>query len=334
MTKKTVNTLSSFADPLGQPLSKKEAYEMLKRTDFAFDDFLSLHNKEFQEELIRYFMGEGSVQVTYDSIFKHLFHPEKHPERLSRLISELIGTPVTVKRALLTQSDRISEKGSLLIMDILVELLSGELANVEMQRIGYHFPGQRGACYSSDLILRQYSDVRNREGDTFSYKHLHPVYTIVLIGDSPHEFLNLPHHYIHRSKQIFDTGLELELLQKFVFISLDNFKKITQNEPIETELQAWLHFLSATDIPTIQKIVKAYPAFLEMYEDLARFRLQPKEMIRMYSDALKTLDYNTVQYMIEEQKKEIEAQAEMLKQKDDILKKQQKEIEALKKLVT
>ncbi len=36
---------------------------------------------------------------------------------------------------------------SLVIMDIVVELEGGSLANVEVQKLGYRFPGQRSACY-------------------------------------------------------------------------------------------------------------------------------------------------------------------------------------------
>ncbi len=30
----------------------------------------------------------------------------------------------------------------------------------EMQKVGYLFPGQRSACYSADLLLRQYKRIR------------------------------------------------------------------------------------------------------------------------------------------------------------------------------
>ncbi|MDE7177826.1 MAG: hypothetical protein K2O59_08415 [Lachnospiraceae bacterium] len=40
---------------------------------------------------------------------------------------------------------RIADESSLLIMDIVVELEGGSIANVEMQKIGYLFPGQRSA---------------------------------------------------------------------------------------------------------------------------------------------------------------------------------------------
>ena len=104
------------------------------------------------------------------------------------------------------------------------------LANVEVQKIGYRFPGQRSACYSSDLLLRQYKRVKGEKKKAFSYKDIKSVYTIVFFETSIKEFHEYPQNYIHKFKQQSDTGLELELLQKYVFIPLDIFHGIYHND--------------------------------------------------------------------------------------------------------
>ncbi len=53
------------------------------------------------------------------------------------------------------------------------------------------------------------------------------------------------------------------------------------------------------------EVIRAYPEFRELYQEVFRFRYQKKELISMYSEALLILDANTIQYMVEEQKKEI-----------------------------
>ena len=53
------------------------------------------------------------------------------------------------------------------------------------------------------------------------------------------------------------------------------------------------------------EVIGAYPEFRELYQEVFLFRSQKKELISMYSEALLILDANTVQYMVEEQKKEI-----------------------------
>lgn len=68
-----------------------------------------------------------------------------------------------IRQVIPSDGTRIADEQSLVIMDIVVELMDGSLANVEIQRIGYLFPGERCACYSADLLLRQYKSVKSRK---------------------------------------------------------------------------------------------------------------------------------------------------------------------------
>ena len=74
-----------------------------------------------------------------------------------------------------------------MITDIVVELEDCALANIEIQKIGYMFPGARCACYSSDLLLRQYKRVRDEKKEKFTYKDIRDVYLIVIYEKSPAE---------------------------------------------------------------------------------------------------------------------------------------------------
>ena len=137
---------------------------------------------------------------------------------------------------------------------------------------------------------------------------------------------------------MFDTGLELDLLQKYIFVALDVFREITYN--LNEEIEAWLLFLSSDRPEDIMRIIERYPDFREIYEEIAQFQVKPEELVGMYSKALEILDRNTVQYMIEEQQREIEEhKREMEEQQQEIeerkreIEEQQKEIERLKKLL-
>ena len=60
-----------------------------------------------QEEFISICTGSKGVKMLYDSYFKEILSPESSPERLSNLLSELIGKKVTVKYALPNDSTRL-----------------------------------------------------------------------------------------------------------------------------------------------------------------------------------------------------------------------------------
>ena len=146
-----------------------------------------------------------------------------------------------------------------------------------------------------------------------------PVYMIILMEQSAEEFLNVYPAYIHRQHTVMDSGADIQFLQKAIYISLDTFHSMEHN--INTELDAWLTFFSSDDPDTIVKLVNQYPQFRDMYLDIVEFRRDPRRLINMYSEALAIMDRNTVEYMCEKMKKEIDQQKEVLKE-------QQKEMNA------
>ena len=77
--------------------------------------------------------------MLYDSFFKEIMNPETTPERLEEFLSLVLKQKVTILKVLPNDSTRIADESSLLIMDIVVELADGSMANVEVQKVGYAF---------------------------------------------------------------------------------------------------------------------------------------------------------------------------------------------------
>ena len=297
-------------------------------------------DEEQQEEFLDYCTGVKGVKILYDAFFKEIMNPENTPERLNELLSLLLGQSVTIKRVLPGDSTRLADEQSLLIMDILVELADTSLANVEVQKIGYSFPGQRSACYSSDLLLRQYKRVKGEKKKAFSYKDIKSVYTIVFFETSIKEFHEYPQNYIHKFKQQSDTGLELELLQKYVFIPLDIFRTIYHNNVKSNgkngggncwnRTEAWLTFLSTDEPEIIIELIRQYPEFKEMYEEIYVMCQNVEKVMEMFSKELIQLDRNTVQYMIDEMQDTIDVQKEELEAKQETIDTQKEKLEEQK----
>ena len=297
-------------------------------------------DEEQQEEFLDYCTGVKGVKILYDAFFKEIMNPENTPERLNELLSLLLGQSVTIKRVLPGDSTRLADEQSLLIMDILVELSDTSLANVEVQKIGYRFPGQRSACYSSDLLLRQYKRVKGEKKKAFSYKDIKSVYTIVFFETSIKEFHEYPQNYIHKFKQQSDTGLELELLQKYVFIPLDIFRIIYHNNVKSNgkngggncwnRTEAWLTFLSTDEPEIIIELISQYPEFKEMYEEIYVMCQNVEKVMEMFSKELIQLDRNTVQYMIDEMQDTIDVQKEKIDTQKEELEAKQETIDSQK----
>ena len=282
--------------------------------------------EEQQREFLDFCTGVRGIKFLYDGFFKEVMNAEYTPERLEEFLSLILGKAVKILEILPNDSTRIADEMTLLIMDIVVQLEDGTIVNLEVQKIGYKFPGERCACYSADLLLRQYKRVKGRKQKKFSYKDIKGVYTIVLFEKSPKEFHAYPGIYRHRSKQVFDSGLKWNLLQEYICIPLDIYKESYQNENMnigkprfENKLEAWLAFLCMDDPEVVIRLIKEYPEFQEMYEEAYQLCQNMDEVMQMFSKELAELDRNTVQLMIDEMQDEINVQKNMLEEKENQL---------------
>ena len=339
----------------------KKYFPMIRERQNVLDEINSrpdllekfnLWTDDERETFLKYCTGERGLKITYDQYFKEVFNPDYTTERLNDMLSCIMGQKVTIINVLSNEGARIASEKSLLMTDILVQLENGSLVNVEIQKIGIAFPGERAACYSADLLLREYRRLRDKKKKNFSYSDIMPVYTIVIFEESPKELRKAAGYYIHKSNTVFDTGIKVNLLQKYIFISLDNFRNIMQNRVeivksdaiqndytddkgigssdtglLHNRLEEWLMFLSFDEPEYIDMIISHNPYFRELYEDIYDMCLNTEGLINMYSKELAELDHNTVIYMIDELKAEVDSQKAELDNKQAEIDSQKAEID-------
>ena len=230
----------------------------------------------------------------------------------------------------MSNEDSMLPSTSLLLLDIIVQLEDGSIANVEIQKNPYTFPGERMSCYSADLLLRQYTRVKSKLGKDFIYKDMRTVYTIVMYEKSPNECLKdrFANIYLHHGRTIFNTGVNLNLLQKYYVVNLDVFKNSKYAKDI-TELNAWLSLLTADSTDNLATLISNYPWMESICQDISEYLYRPEEVISMFSKALKKMDENTVNFMIEQMKKALEEKDAALSEKDAALSEKDAKIAAL-----
>ncbi len=341
--------------------SEEEVLRELKEMPGAYRVYQGW-TAELRERFMAFCTGKKTLPVLYDTVFKTLMNPDTHPERLEDCISCLLKQKVTIQTVLPTE-DILMDGVSTMVMDILVRLVDGALVLVEIQKIPYYFPAERASCYSADLLLRQYSRVKTEKGKAFSYKDLQKVYTIIFYEQSIEAFKEFPEICTHHARMTCDSGLELNFLQEFYLVALDVFKKseYAKRRDPKDRLVGWLSFFCTEDADEAEELCKTYPWLSELYAEMAEFGRKPEELISMFSEILREMDRNTIRYMVDDMKEQIEKgkkelaeinktlseknealaeknealaeKEEALAEKDEILKAQAEEIAHLKALL-
>ncbi|MBR1853824.1 MAG: PD-(D/E)XK nuclease family transposase [Lachnospiraceae bacterium] len=319
---------------------REEVISDIQKSPQMYGFYSELGEKD-QEMLMEFFMGNRGLNALYDPFFKILMTPQ----RLENLLKQIMGQQVEIIKVLPTETIRKSEEGSVMIMDMVVKLADGSYVDLEIQRITVEFPFERAVCYASDMVVRQYEQLKMeqkraaREWKTwkkrrdeaeslklrgfsvgeeepepavkFNYENLRPVYVIVLMNSSADKYSVFREQYIHRTPDevVFDTGLKERAIQKFIFISLDIFRGMFNNRDKSkkmTELEAWLCFLASSKPDDITQLVQEYPQFTEMYMEINQFRLRPEEMMTMMTEAIKMLDEGDAKMQIERLHEKVE----------------------------
>ena len=142
-----------------------------------------------------------------------------------------------------------------------------------------------------------------------------------------------------------NTGIRLQLLQNFIFISLDIFMKNRHNQAIADKLDAWLLFFASDISEDVISIIETYPEFKAMYEDVYELCRNTEDIMGLFSKELFELDKGTTRFMMDEMQEEIDELKEendglkeendkllsSMLEKDDLIAKLQKELKKLQK---
>lgn len=258
----------TLRDILGEQISCREALARIQESESAYEEFCDLTEKN-RNDILEFIQGNKGLPILYDGFYKHIFDLERNPERLEDFLSELFGEKVVIEQVLSKEGNKLAEEGSLVVMDIIVSLSDGSIVDVEMQKYGYMFTGEKSSCYISDMIMRQYNRIKKKRKKKFNFNQMKPVHLVVLLEKSTKEFKAVAPTYIHRLENIFDSGVELNLLSNLTYICLDTFADVSEN--ISNKMEAWLTFLSSDkpedmirwwkDIQNLQNITKILWSF-------------------------------------------------------------------------
>lgn len=277
----------------------------LSQSSRLYRNYQEIKSNKWRTRVLNFLAGNQSLPLTYDPFFKFIFNPDRHADRLEKFISSILGMRVKIKR-ILPVEDSLIDGETYLIMDLLVELEDGSLANIEIQKNGYAFTEERLSCYAADLLMRQYTRIRGEKGADFTYRDIKKVYVIVLYEKSTAEFHRHGDTYFHHGKISYDSDLNLEMLDEYFLIALDVFAKIPYAEDNKGDLHAWLSLLTTENLADAERNIARYPWLESIYQEIALLRRNPEEVIGMWSEALRILDENSLKYYVEELKEELD----------------------------
>ena len=130
----------------GQEKTRKQVMEEIMAEPDLYQQFLKL-SPRLQEELVEFAMGVRGLNVTFD--------PDTRKKRLEEFLSLCMKQKVKILRVLPSESQRLTEEGSLLVMDILVQQSTAEFRQYPEDYLHYfEITVQTGGKYHKKVCCK------------------------------------------------------------------------------------------------------------------------------------------------------------------------------------
>lgn len=171
------------------------------------------------------------LSMKSDIIFKAFF--SRNEKFLKSFLDAILGENVKIKKVMHdVRLEQLTKEMKYGVLDLDVELESGELINVEMQLRDNHNIEERTTFYASKKIVEQLEPKGK-------YEDLKKVIVIAILNYS---FIKLP-QYVTETVRVSKTYKEYEINNtvKYYYIELEKFRN--QNPNMEEKINQWLAFI-------------------------------------------------------------------------------------------
>ena len=256
----------------------------------------------------------NKLTMKNDIMFKLFFSKKENEKFLKSFLSAILGERIKIKRVIHdARLEQLSREQKYGILDLEVELESGEYVNIEMQLKNNNNMEERTTFYASKKITEQM--VKGKK-----YKDLNKV---IIISILDYNLINLP-EYITKTVRVADKHREYEINNKveFYYIELKKFRE--ENPDMKEPINQWLAFIDMEKgewLEMAKKENKEIEEAVEEYETLTGDALVKRlEEIRLMSEleeksALETARNEGIEMGIEQGQKQnkIETAKKMLK---------------------
>ena len=218
---------------------------------------------------------------TVDFCFKELMNNEK--VRKGFIAAVLGKDPAQIRRTTLipTELRKDSPDDKLGILDVMVELESGEKLNMEMQVPYFEYWPSRVLFYECKVYTGQI-----RKGE--SYEVLKPCIHVSIL-----DFIHFPQDNRCYRKIAFcdvETGEQYTDLMELHILEL---KKLPEEDQNEEGVIRWMRFLSGKNQKEFEDMAGKDEYIEEAYNELKRLSLDEKKRLEYEARERALLDYNT-----------------------------------------
>lgn len=173
------------------------------------------------------------LKMKDDIMFKAFFSKKGNEKFLKDFLNSIFGKEIKIKKVIHdARLEQLAKHQKYGVLDLDVELESGEIVNIEMQMDDHHNMEKRTTFYASKKVEEQfapktkYSDLKN----------------VIVIAILNFNFIKLP-EYVTKTVRVADKHRDYEVNNNvtYYYIELEKFRE--QNPDMTLPVNQWLAFI-------------------------------------------------------------------------------------------
>ena len=176
---------------------------------------------------------QNKLVMKDDIMFKAFFSRSGNEKFLKAFLTALLGKELNIKRVIHdARLEQLAKEEKYGILDLDIELDTGEFVNIEMQLANYNNIEERNTFYASKKVTEQF-------GPHDKYNNLKKV---IIISILDYSFIDLP-EYVTKTVRVADNHRNYEINNNvtYYYIELDKFRN--GNPDMKDPINQWLAFI-------------------------------------------------------------------------------------------
>lgn len=173
------------------------------------------------------------LKMKDDIMFKAFFCKTGNEKFLKDFLNSIFGKEIKIKKVIHdAKLEQLAKQQKYGVLDLDVELESGEIVNIEMQMDDHHNMEKRTTFYASKKVTEQFTPKTK-------YSDLKKVIVIAILNFN---FIKLP-EYVTKTVRVADKHRDYEVNNNvtYYYIELEKFRK--QNPDMTLPINQWLAFI-------------------------------------------------------------------------------------------
>lgn len=274
---------------LGELYSQDEAKQRLTK-DYILKAQFSAFGKEYQKILLEFEKGIKPLPMYLDGFFDYCIGNPSNMDTTSILLSDILGCKVTITEQL-DDVINVTDKLNYYTVRYAIKFENESMADLVLMKMDFTPSEEMLECIQANNTISQYNRLKQIKGSHFRFDLLRPCYTVIFTEKSLQNVKKqdkINDFCVWHDNKTFSQGAPS--LSHLIMLSYEDYLRSKGKK--NSNLDAWMTFLTSNDPSDALQLATIFPHFAEIYKRASLLRNDTPNLINLMANSIRHREHN------------------------------------------